>query len=198
MIEARGGARISWVDASWPFARLSASSDRLALDVAMLGSYEFQPDHVVSLDIHGWLRRGIRIQHVRSDYPKHIVFWQFGSGEKLLQDIRATGFMPRAQPQLTAAASGIPFRWSAIFVSIAIWNALFLLDRRSTTQPGVFAAVALFLLFSLAWCAPRSSWLQRMLLKPGRSVGEVKPILHLFRLVAGMLLVLLTLELLRV
>ena len=84
----RGGARIGWVNASWPFARLTVSADKLAL--ASLGTYEFSPLQVVSVEPYGsipLLSSGIRIIHNRADYPEKIIFWCMGNRSRVLAEI---------------------------------------------------------------------------------------------------------------
>ena len=60
----RGGSRIGWVNASWPFAKLTSNAGRLTL--SSLGTYEFTPGQVVSLERQGavpFLYNGLRINH---------------------------------------------------------------------------------------------------------------------------------------
>jgi hypothetical protein len=62
----RGGARIGWLNASWPFAKLTSS--RKALALSCLGSFEFSPAQVVAIEPYRWfLSHGVRIHHNRPD-----------------------------------------------------------------------------------------------------------------------------------
>ena len=75
-ISSTGGAGIGLVNASWPFAWLTVTRDRLELNATLIGKYTFAPGQVISLDkYHG---RGIRITHNVLTYPRHIVFWCLG------------------------------------------------------------------------------------------------------------------------
>jgi TPR repeat protein len=100
----RGGARIGWLNASWPFARLRVDTDRLTL--VCLGTYGFSPSDVVAIEPVGSipiLRSGIRIRHNRANYPEAIIFWCLRSRDELLDAIRNSGFraagIPTARPR---------------------------------------------------------------------------------------------------
>ena len=100
----RGGARIGWVNASWPFAKLIISADRIAL--VTLGSYEFSPSQVVSVEPYGsipFLSSGIRINHNRADYPEKIIFWCMGNRSRVLAEFRKCGFSSQGHPAKRAA-----------------------------------------------------------------------------------------------
>jgi hypothetical protein len=46
-----GGSRIGWVNASWPFARLTC--DGVRLNLSSLGKHEFTAEHLIQLR-HGF------------------------------------------------------------------------------------------------------------------------------------------------
>ena len=194
-VSAVGGARIGWVNATWPFARLRAQRGRLVLNATLIGKYSFAPDQVVSIEKYtvipflGW---GIRIHHNISTYPKKIVFWCFGSPESLISRIEETGFVPKADPDSVPAPRGMPVRWQALAALIVLWNGLGLLDHYVVGgfpgEPGVLVLAALLLLFVGSVAMWRSRLLQRLILKPGRSCEEIKAWLYLLALVSGVLL----------
>ena len=190
MIQAsfRGGARVGWVNASWPLATLKANASTLAL--ASLGTYTFAPSDVVSLEPYGsipFLSSGIKIQHNRRDYPKTMIFWCVGrSRERVLEEIAGTGFRAVGQP--IERAAGMAFRWSTILIAIIVWNALFLLDRSisgSQPRPGPLVLIALVLFFLAAAATRTSAPFQRLVLREGHEVGEVKSFLVLLQIVTG-------------
>ena len=104
----RGGARIGWVNASWPFATLKITDKRLA--ISTLSSYEFSPEQVVSVERYGSipvLSSGIRINHNRADYPEKVVFWCIGNREKVFAQIKKSGFLPKGQKGIRAKGFGL-------------------------------------------------------------------------------------------
>lgn len=185
----RGGARIGWVNASWPFAKLTVTPQRLAL--VSLGTYEFSPSQVVSVEPHGsipLLASGIRINHNRADYPEKVIFWCMGNRDRVLAEFGKTGFSPIGHP--TGRAPGFPIRWSVVIAVIALWNVLFLLDRSAQPQshePGFFSLLALLGLFCLASAVRVSPRAQRLVLREDHQVGEITALLGLLQLVAGFL-----------
>jgi hypothetical protein len=92
-----GGARVGWAKATWPFAMLTCSKDKLRLFVFPFGGYDFAPDQVKTLEeimYFPLIGMGIRINHNVNDYPEKIIFWSFRTPGNLLRHIRETGFMP--------------------------------------------------------------------------------------------------------
>jgi hypothetical protein len=72
-----GGARISLMNATFPFARLSMSQGMLQLAVLGLGQpYVFPRGKIVALAKHRWFfSTGLRIHHTVPSNPRFIVFW---------------------------------------------------------------------------------------------------------------------------
>ena len=188
------GAQIGWINASWPLAQISVSSDRLTITARLLGTYAFTPGQVsaveryVMIPVLAW---GIRVRHHVPDYPQRIIFWSLGSPEAVLGGIRGSGFIPAGLTSTTPVRRGIPVRWSAIIVAIVVWNALFMLpfaghDRAAST-PDWLVLVPLFAAFALSIGILTSPTLQRLILKPDRSVGEIRPFLRLLAFICGLL-----------
>jgi hypothetical protein len=71
----RGGARLGMLNASWPFARLSATPN--ALRLSCLGrDYIFPKSNIRTLSKHrGLFSIGLRIEHNDPSLPGIIVFW---------------------------------------------------------------------------------------------------------------------------
>jgi hypothetical protein len=111
----------------------------------------------------------------------------------LIEEIHETGFLPTAPATSEIKWRGIPVCWTTILFFILIWNGLFLLDRavsrRFMDWPGLFALVPLFLAFSICWGTKVSPRLQKMILRDGHSVNEIKAHLSLIQTVSGILLI---------
>lgn len=188
-IKLTGGARIGWVSAIYPFARLTISEEKLSLK-SLLGSYSFSPEQVASLEPYGWLlSSGTRIVHTNANYPETIVFLSLRNPRSVIEEIRNLGFNPSAPPELVPSREGIPFRTSFIIAVIIVWNVLFLVDRWRGAKPGLLAALGMALLFFTSIAVGWSARLQSVVLKPGRHVTEIRPVLLLTQLVGGFLLI---------
>lgn len=187
----RGGSRIGWVNASYPFARLACTRERLVL--GSFGVHEFTPDQVVSFGTFGsvpLLANGLAIEHNRLDYPARMVFWCLGSRDKVLEEIRRTGFVPRGRP--VERPKSMPFRWRFAIGVILLWNLLLLhsfrdtlaspLPHRPSFDLGMPAACAM--VFLLATGIKLSGRLQRLAIAPGHTLGEVRGMLTLLQRVS--------------
>jgi hypothetical protein len=91
MFSQTGGARIGFFNASWPFAKLSATSDIIRL--TCLGrECEFPRREVRRLSRHRALfSTGLRIEHAVAACPEFVVFWTFGF-EKLKRGLEGAGY----------------------------------------------------------------------------------------------------------
>jgi len=191
-----GGARVGWTNATWPLAQLSATPDRLTIAIRLLGTYSFAPDQVsavekyVMIPVLGW---GIRVHHCNPDCPQRIIFWCLGNPDTVLHGIRDSGFTPAASSFTLPQRRGLALRWSAIIIVVAIWNAFFFLDAghsgRVPSHPGPLVLAPLLFIFALSVGTLISPKLQRLILKPDRNVGEIRPILGLLAFISGLMLV---------
>ena len=50
-----GGARVGWLSASWPMAKLSVSEEALTLKVSILGTFEFRRGQIIRLTKCGFI-----------------------------------------------------------------------------------------------------------------------------------------------
>jgi hypothetical protein len=189
-----GGAQIGWVNASWPLAKLSATSDRLAVTARILGNYSFTPQQVSTIERYAlipFLAWGVRIRHQVPDYPRRIIFWCLCEPKVLLRGIQDAGFAPSGSEPAEARRAGIPVRWSAVIGAIALWNLLFILpplgQPRGASPAGWRVLFPLYAVLGLVFGALKSAGIQRMLMKPGRSIGEIKPFLRLLAFICGLL-----------
>lgn len=193
-----GGARVGGVNATWPLAQLSVSDGRLRLKVALIASYDFAPQDVIAFRKYSVvLSSGVLVVHRRSDYPQQIVFWSTRP-DALIERIRAAGFVPSGTPEPDGpvqAARGFAMRWQIVVLAAILWNALlapYVLPMMLTPGPprfGIGMALAPGLLFAAVLATKLSPAAQRMVLKEGRSVGEISPMLNLVLPIAGFLAV---------
>jgi|SRR5436190_121239 len=74
-IHTKGGARLGWLNASYPMATLSG--DSAALHLSCLGhEYHFPRSSIRHLRRHrGLFSVGLRIEHTQDSLPEFIVFW---------------------------------------------------------------------------------------------------------------------------
>lgn len=200
-ISATGGIRVGWFGGSWPFATLRASANRLSLSCSFFGSWEFSPEEVVRLEAQRslfGLSGGVRIVHAKPLYPNEIIFWCFGRPDPLIRRMGQVGFRPRPGAAQYAAAAQIaerernPIRWTFIIAFLAVWNGLLILDWNAPGydphRPGPLSLLAVTLLVFTAFGLPRSSEIQALVLKPGRSVSEIFPFVRLAQMISGALL----------
>jgi hypothetical protein len=80
----RGGARfgaespIARINLTWPFATLTADTDKLVVVLVGLIYFEFQKNSLVRLSrYNGLFSKGLRIEHVARRAPAFLVFWTF-------------------------------------------------------------------------------------------------------------------------
>ena len=194
----RGGAQLGWINASWPFGQLAVSPRSLTISSPLSRSYVFEAEQVVALEPCGWipiLQRGVRIVHSNPRYPSRIIFIGFQSPDRLIERIRRAGFIPAAPDTRVRARPGLPIRGSVLPLLVAVCVIPFLLDGvipwRRAGGPAPSTLLAPALLYAAASALPRSTQLRSWVLKPGRSVDEIRPALNLLRLVSGLVLALL-------
>jgi hypothetical protein len=185
-----GGARLGWVQATWPFARLSISPGQLTISLALAGRYTFAPPDVSGLERCGIASNGIRLVHTRAHYPETIIFWCGGRAQRVLDAAARAGFAARVP--LSPPRRGMPFRWAAIAQIVVAWSVLGILDRGShpfsaPRLPGPLTVAALGMLLGVTLAIQISESAQAWALKPGRSVAEVAPLLRFLQLVGGFL-----------
>jgi hypothetical protein len=182
---------MGWVYATWPFGRLSISSNQLTISLAFVGQYTLAPSEASGLARCGMASNGIRIVHTRADCPETIIFWCGGCAQHVLDAAARAGFVTR-EPSAQPPQRGMPFRWLAVAQVVVAWNVLGFVDRglppwSEPRPPGPLAVGALGMLLAVAFGIQTSDAVQAWALKPGRSVSEITPFLRLVQLIAGFL-----------
>jgi len=107
-----GGARLGWIQATWPFGRLSVAPDQLTISLAFAGRYTFAPSEVSSFERCGFASHGLRIVHTRADYPDTIIFWCGARMPQVLDAAVRAGF--QADVPASPPRRGMSVRWLAI------------------------------------------------------------------------------------
>lgn len=202
----RGGARIGFVNYTWPLATLECDASQLCVATTMFGLFEtgrhrLTRDQVVSIEPYGVIPvigDGIRIRHTAPDVPEKIIFWC--NPDSTLKAIASAGFIPAGKASELSShgkSRGFPLRVAPILVAVAIWNALFILQffRGGTAVafPGPFTLAAVAFLFGTAAAALRFPGFQARLLKPGHRFEEVRPVFQLLTVISGLMLLVFTL-----
>jgi len=192
---ATGGAQLGWINATWPLANLSVSAEKIELRVGASGKYIFRPESVVDISrytfipVLGW---GIRIRHCVAAYPDDIVFWCLGNPDKLMERIRETGFGARAAGPPISPRRGSAIRGESALIAGLEWIGLIALDvsfDHRSAIPGLSSMLVPGLLFAISIATSWSNAFQRLILKQGRDVGEIRPALNLLMIASGILLV---------
>jgi hypothetical protein len=187
-ITATGGASVGSFNATWPFARLRASASRLSLSCGIFGSWEFSPEEVVRLEGEPFLfglGGRMRIVHAKPQYPDKVVFGCLGGADALIRRIGQVGFRSRPGTAQLAAAARIeerganPVRWSFIILLDAYG------PGNESHKPGVLTMLVFASLFLASFALPRFPGFQSLVMKPGRSVSEILPVIRLTQLISG-------------
>ncbi len=88
-----GGARIGFINATWPFARLSADRDAIALRCLL--KFTFPRDQIIALSRYrGFTSTGLQIEHRVPRYPGFMLFWTFNF-ERLKAELETLGYTVR-------------------------------------------------------------------------------------------------------
>ncbi|TRW26548.1 hypothetical protein FMM05_03995 [Flavobacterium zepuense] len=203
-IKLTGGARIGRSNATWPFATLTVTKDKLELNATILGKFVFLSGDIVSFDTLNSIGKynGVRIYHIVPGYNEKVVFWT-PKPAQLIQQIHATGFIsntgiPSANSpeRKLQAAGGFPLRKSAAIIAVVVWNVLFISGIASIIltngnmklfQLAASAALALLIMFSLLTMFSKS--FAAKVLKEGREVSDIKKFLIFLIIIAAFMLV---------
>jgi len=129
-----GGAQIGRAHASWPFASLTVSGNKLQINASIIGKLVFAPGDIVSITPDSSrlsIGKGIRINHRVEKYSENVVFTSFESASAVISRIEQTGFLSNTFPlnllereEISAAqSSGVfPIKVPAAIAIIVMWN----------------------------------------------------------------------------
>jgi hypothetical protein len=82
-------------NASWPFARITGSPERVRLTVKCLNlvkSFDLEKHDITAIrKVRGWLSTGIRFEHRKAEYPPFLLFWMTRKSP-LVAELRRMGY----------------------------------------------------------------------------------------------------------
>jgi hypothetical protein len=186
-IQFTGGANCGLLRCSAPFARLSANRKSLVLKIPF-GVYTFTPKNVVSISRESNHR--LCIEHTVPSYPSHIMFLPMDySSQDIINQIHEVGFIPSGDEKIKVSNRGLPLHWWSIATFVLLWNTSFWATPRYP-QFSIFIPLPILtmsVLFATTILLMKVNALQRIVLKPGRSIREIMPLLFLLAFVSGIL-----------
>jgi hypothetical protein len=204
-VKETGGAKIGMAQATWPFATLRVTHDKLELNASIIGNLYFRPADVISIEPCGLVfKNGIKITHQVKTYSSKVIF-KTSNAVDLIRQIEQTGFLDNKNPlpialdmEIVAAQSrgGFPLKIPAAIVIVVIWNALFLMDsykffhtntKGSPLGMGAQLALGFMLLLSVALIV--SEPVRNMILKEGRTFKDIKAIVYFIMLLSAIMLI---------
>lgn len=103
-LEITGGARIGMANATWPFATLKVTKDKLELNASIVGNLVFQPKDIISIETYTIipiLGQGIKINHRITNYNNKVIFWMFKDPSTVVYQIRQIGFLENIDSRIS-------------------------------------------------------------------------------------------------
>jgi len=195
-------------NATWPFATLKVSRNKLELNASIVGNLDFQPSNIKSIEPYTQIPiigQGIKINHNVVSYKEKVIFWTFKNPESVINQIKQTGFLSNQQEIGTNSISeiqerqkrgGFPIKKSIAIGAVVIWNLLFLIDfipffqGRSEGLPiGKGILTALGILSSSAFLSLISSDFRRIILKEGRTLEDIKKFSIFIMIISGFMFI---------
>jgi hypothetical protein len=204
-----GGARIGLANATWPFATLKVTKQKLELNASIIGKLVFRPNDIISIvPQNGLLSKGLRIIHKVPTYKKNVIFWTFGSPNELIKRIEQTGFLTNNSPLPTSAETeilnsqskgGFPIKLTAIIIFAIVWNIFFILDLinfltgdKQSSPLGTGALVALSFAFMTGVLILTVERFKRLILKEGRTLNDIKTFVYFMLFICGLMILSIT------
>ncbi|HPF31368.1 MAG TPA: hypothetical protein PLO25_03660 [Candidatus Saccharibacteria bacterium] len=207
-IKKTGGARIGMMNASWPFATLKASKNKLELNVTIFGNLVFTSQDITSVEPYGsipFLRKGIKINHKVKSYKSNVIFWTVDDPKELIKEIKEIGFLDNPLPvpkdlQLEIdqkqKRGGFPIKTQAAILIVIIWNLLFVIDliklpreglRSSALGVGTQLAIGFVLITSILLLT--SKFVRKLILKEGHKIDDIRKFIYFLIFICGFLFI---------
>ncbi|HEY9909799.1 MAG TPA: hypothetical protein V6D18_19585 [Thermosynechococcaceae cyanobacterium] len=186
-----GSASFGTIRTTAPLAILSADASLLTLKVGFT-SYYFYSHQVIALECIS--RFTVHIVHTIKDYPDDILFSTSKNSQQLVGEIYQTGFVPSGQACKKMEARGSPVREWLVVLFLGWWPIQFWVTSKypelSQFMPLPILTFAGILIICVSLLASRN--VQMLILKSGRSVQEIKPVIYLIIFLSvGFLLIML-------
>ena len=205
--ELTGGARIGRGNATYPFAKLKVTANKLELNASIIGNLAFLPSDIISIEPYQQIPiigKGIKITHNVSKYKEKVIFWTFKNPKEVINEIRKTGFLDNMNSSISAndeeiiskqKQGGFPIKKSFATGAVILWNLIFvisifkyfqnpademMIENTMKIASGLLLGTALLTLFSKSF--------QQLILKEGRKLDDIKRFLYLIILVSSLLL----------
>jgi hypothetical protein len=203
-----GGARIGMANATWPFASLKVTSDRLDLNATIVGNLVFKPEDIISIEPYYMIPiigQGIKINHRIPKYKEKVIFWTFKNPNEVIRQIKQTGFFDNSitterhnDSDIIAERQkqgGFPVKIPFAIGIVVIWNILFIMDFLNFSRNGSEgiplgngAIGALGIAFLSCLLTLISKDFRRIVLKEGRELKDISRFLYFLMFISGVML----------
>jgi len=206
-LEITGGARVGMANATWPFAKLSVSRDRLDLNAFIIGNLAFLPKDIISIEPFKTIplvRQGLKIIHRVQNYNSNVIFWTFTDPYDLLNEIALTGFLENTDPTISEVDEliikqqkndAIPVKIPVLIGAVVLWNLFFMFDIKRYSESdkkgfplGIGAETALSMLILVSVLSLTTKSFSKLILKEGRSIEHINRFLYFLIFICSFLL----------
>ncbi len=154
-----GGARIGMANATWPFASLKVTKDRLDLNATIIGNLVFRPEDIISIEPYSeMMSSGLKINHRVPTYKDKVIFWTFKNPNEIIRQIQQIGFLDNTSTD----SNGMPL------------------------GNGVISALGLVFLTCLLMLT--SKGFRSFVLKEGRELQDISKFLYFAMFVCGFMM----------
>jgi len=204
-----GGARIGMANATWPFASLKVTKERLDLNAAVVGNLVFRPEDIISIEPYYMMPiigQGIKINHRIPKYKDKVIFWTFKNPKEVIRQIKQTGFLDNSSNEITTQDSkiiierqkqgGFPIKIPFAISLVIVWNVLFIMDfvnlSKSKTESiplgnGAIGALAIVFLSCLLTLISKD--FRKIVLKEGRELKDISRFLYFLMFISGFMMI---------
>ena len=182
-----GGGKAGFFISTFPTSILSISRDELKLKLLFCCNYTFKPNQLYFIEKTA---NGIRIFHNIKDYPQKINFWSISDPELIIKEINKISFIPQLNKSEYVIKPS-PIKSKSLILMAILWLSSILLDISLNKllienlllykQIGGFTVIIIFIFSLFSIFVNKIDKLKNILIKPGRSINEIKPTLILFK-----------------